>query len=177
MKTIDQDHEKHYNYLMILLNLNSIDQLTSELHLLYRASEHNFDADKFHQLCDGKGKTLVLVRSKTENLFGGYTTASWLSNNSWSSSPGSFLFSLDKQTQHAIYKNEQYAIYGSKGCGPTFGGAPDLLLSNNCHSNNSSYNDLRETYSPPPNKKEAKSYLAGSRYKFVVEEYEVFLVD
>ena len=179
-KTIDKDHEKHYNYLMTILNLNSIDQLTTKLHLLYRGSEHNFDCSKFHQLCDGKGKTLVLVRSTSKNLFGGYATKAWHSNNSLSSAPGSFLFSLDKQTIHTIYQNEQYAIQGQSSHGPIFGAGPDLVLSNNCHSKGSS-TDLGGTYSLPPNisydTNESQSYLAGSWHKFQVEEYEVFLID
>ena len=87
-KTIEKDHEKHYNYLVSLLNFNSINELTNKLHLLYRGSEHNFDSSKFHQLCDGKGKTLVIVRAKTtKNLFGGYSTTAWHSNSSYSPAP------------------------------------------------------------------------------------------
>ena len=184
-KTIDKDYEKHYNYLMTLLNHNFIEQLTDKFHLLYRGSEHNFDCSKFHQLCDGKGKTLVLVRSTTKNLFGGYATTAWHSNNSYSSAPGSFLFSLDKQTQHTIYRNEQYAIGGSTNFGPIFGGGifgngTDLYLSNNCHTNNYSHTNLGHTYSLPNNiyynTNESKSYLTDSFYNFKVEEYEVFLI-
>ena len=179
-KTIDKDHEKHYNYLMSLLNLKSIDQLATKLHLLYRGSEHNFECSKFHQLCDGKGKTLVLIRSKTKNLFGGYATAAWHSNGSYSPAPRSFLFSLDKQTQQPIYRYEGNAIYGSSSYGPIFGYGNDLRLYSNCHANTSSYSNLGSTYSLPnnisPNTNEAKSYLAGST-QFQVEEYEVFLMD
>ena len=104
-----------------------------------------------------------------------------MAQGKWSSAPGSFLFSLDKQTKHNIYQNEGNAIYGSSDRGPHFGGGTDLHLSNNCHSPNSgSYSNLGGTYSLPPNispsTNEAKSYFAGS-YEFEVEEYEVFLVD
>ena len=179
-KTIDKDHEMHYNYLMTLLNLNPLDQLTNKLHLLYRGSEHNFDGPKFHQLCDGKEKTLVLVKSTTKNLFGGYVTTAWHSNNSLSSAPGSFLFSLDKQTKHKIYKNEGEAIYGHQSYGPIFGGGHDLVLFNNCHSNKKSSTNLGHTYSPPNNISfdtyASQTYLAGSYLNFQVEEYEVFLL-
>ena len=179
-KSINANHEKHLSYLANILNFNSIEQLTNRLHLLYRASEHNFDHTKFHQLCDGKGKTLVIVKSKeTQNLFGGYSTVAWSSNKSYSSAPGSFLFSLDKQTKHTIiYGNEGNAIYGDSGYGPMFGN--DLYLSSHCHSSTYSYSDLGHTYSLPPNMspstKESQSYFAGSN-TFAVSEYEVFLVD
>ena len=142
-----------------------------------RASEHDFKTSKFHQLCDGKGKTIVIVRSKsTQNLFGGYSTVAWFSKDS-ASAPGSFLFSLDKQTKHSIYRNEGNAINGSSSHGPIFGGGNDLILYNNCHSNTTSYSNLGYTYSLPPNitynTNESKSYFAGS-YEFEVEEYELF---
>ena len=179
-KSIHANYIKHFSYLADIFNFNSIEQLTNKLRLLYRASEHNFECSKFHQLCDGKGKTLVLIRSKSKNLFGGYSTISWHSNSAYSSAPGSFLFSLDKQTKHTIYQNEGKAIYGNSSRGPDFGGT-DLYLYNKCHSNNSgSYSNLGNTYCLPPsisyNTNESQSYLAGS-YQFEVEEYEVFLVD
>ena len=182
-KTIEKDHKKHYNYLVSLLNFNSINELTTKLHLLYRGSEHNFDAPKFHQLCDGKGKTLVIVRAKTtKNLFGGYSTVAWHSNQSYSPAPGSFLFSLDKETKHTIIQNnQQYAIRGYPNYGPIFGAGNDLLLSHNCHTNTTSNTNFGHTYSLPPNISyntiESKSYLSGSNLHFSVEEYEVFLVD
>ena len=180
-KTIEKNHEKHFNYLASLLNFNSINELTTKLHLLYRGSEHNFDSSSFHQLCDGKGKTLVIVRAKTtKNLFGGYSTTAWHSN-SYSPAPGSFLFSLDKETKHTIYQNEGNAIRGHPSYGPTFGGGSDLYLSHNCHTNTNSYTQFGHTYSLPPNISyntiESKSYLSGSNGNFSVEEYEVFLVD
>ena len=59
-------------------------------------------------LCDRKGKTLVIVRSKSyKNLFGGYATVAWSSNDSSSSAQGSFLFSLDKQSKHNIINGEE----------------------------------------------------------------------
>ena len=181
-KTIDKDHEKHSNYIMTLFNLYFLDQLIAKLHLLYRGSEHNFDGSKFYQLCDGKGKTLVLVRSTTKKLFGGYATTAWHSNK-YSSAPGSFLFSLDQQTKHTIIKgNEVNAIYGDPSSSPIFGGGNygDLFLSKNCHSNKESRTDLGKTYSLPNyisfDTNESQSYLAGS-YNFQVEEYEVFLIN
>ena len=185
-KSIHTNQEKHLSYLANILNFNSIEQLTNRLHLLYRASEHNFDADKFHELCDGKGKTLVIVRSKkTQNLFGGYSTVAWFSNGSYSSAPGSFLFSLDKQTKHNIFRNEENAIRRYSVNGPMFGGS-DLFLSISKKDGlsplptNEGFSDLGNSYSLPPNisyyTNESYSYLAGS-YHFEVEEYEVFLVD
>ena len=48
-----------------------------DLELLYRGSENGFEAPLFHQKCDNKGSTLVLIKSENGNLFGGFTTKSW----------------------------------------------------------------------------------------------------
>ena len=45
--------------------------------LLYRASEHNFSSESFHDHCDDKGPTLVIIKSIEGWIFGGYTTKSW----------------------------------------------------------------------------------------------------
>eukprot|EP00483_Globobulimina_turgida_P006419 UN06429 len=48
--------------------------------LLYRGSENKYSAHKFHELCNGKAPTLVIVQSDFGNIFGGYTTVKWRSN-------------------------------------------------------------------------------------------------
>ena len=45
--------------------------------LLYRASEHGFTAKSFHNYCDDKGPTLIVIKSTGGWIFGGYTTKSW----------------------------------------------------------------------------------------------------
>ncbi len=177
LKTIDSNHKKHFKYLANLLGLISYTKIPSKLTLLYRGSEHNFDLSKFHQLCDGKGPTLVIVRSTQKKLFGGYSKISWHSNGAYSPAPDNFIFSLDHQSMFFVYRNEQNALYGNSSYGPTFGGGHDFYLSANCNNNTSSYSNLGYTYSLPPNTtyntNEAKSFLAGC-YNFQVEEYEVF---
>ena len=185
--TINENHEKHFKYLAQLLKFNSIEQFTSKLTLLYRASENSFSAKKFHELCDDKGPTLTIVRSvsksiyfwKSERLFGGYASKSWFSGDKAVSSPDSFLFSLDSQTKHEIYQKEAYAIRGYDFWGPKFGDGADLAISNNCNSNTRSYSYLGSTYSLPdgivPESQKAKQYFAGSD-EFQVNEYEVYKV-
>ena len=45
--------------------------------LLYRASKHEYTAESFHEYCDNKGPTLVIMMSSIGWIFGGYTTQSW----------------------------------------------------------------------------------------------------
>lgn len=105
-KTIFSEHEKRFKNMAELLNFDSVNQLFSKLSLLYRASDHNFEGSKFHQLCDGKFPTLVLIRSN-DKIFGAYSTAAFSWDYKIEPAPGSFLFSLDKQTKLAIIKNQK----------------------------------------------------------------------
>ncbi len=45
--------------------------------LLYRASEYDYTTSSFHEYCDNKEPTLVLIKSSGGWIFGGYTTQSW----------------------------------------------------------------------------------------------------
>ncbi len=45
--------------------------------MLYRASEHGYTAESFHEYCDNKGPTLIVIKSSEGWIFGGYTTKSW----------------------------------------------------------------------------------------------------
>ncbi len=45
--------------------------------LIYRASEHDYTAQSFHECCDDKGPTLIVIKSSEGWIFGGYTTQSW----------------------------------------------------------------------------------------------------
>ena len=45
--------------------------------LIYRASEHDYSAKSFHDYCDNKGPTLIVIKSSGGWIFGGYTTQSW----------------------------------------------------------------------------------------------------
>ncbi len=45
--------------------------------LIYRASEHGYTAESFHEYCDDKRPTLVIIKSTDGWIFGGYATKSW----------------------------------------------------------------------------------------------------
>ena len=45
--------------------------------LIYRSSENGYTAKSFHECCDDKGPTLIVIKSSGGWIFGGYTTQSW----------------------------------------------------------------------------------------------------
>ena len=72
-----KDDEKLIRYLFAFLNNKN-----APLKLCYRASLHGWSSQHFHEKCDGKADTVVLV--KVGNcIFGGYTdqTLTWDSKN------------------------------------------------------------------------------------------------
>jgi hypothetical protein len=50
---------------------------------LYRASRHEFSAEEFHRLCDGKTNTLVIAKTEYNRLVGGFCAVPWRSPKSW----------------------------------------------------------------------------------------------
>lgn len=50
------------------------------INLLFRASEHEFLAEKFHQLCDGKANTFTLIKTKFGKTIAGFTPLKWESH-------------------------------------------------------------------------------------------------
>ena len=62
--------------------------------LLYRASSQGFAVSSFNATIRNNGPTLVLVRSETGHIFGGYAALPWNANGLWMAAPESFLFTL-----------------------------------------------------------------------------------
>ncbi len=49
--------------------------------LIYRASEHRYSGESFHECCNDKGPTLIVIKSSGGWIFGGYTTQLWSGNS------------------------------------------------------------------------------------------------
>ena len=45
--------------------------------LIYRASRDGFSANSFHLKCDNRSKTLTVIKSNNNNIFGGYSDLAW----------------------------------------------------------------------------------------------------
>ena len=45
--------------------------------LMFRASEHNFDSSKFHELCSKKAPNIVIMKTEFDKIVGGYSTIKW----------------------------------------------------------------------------------------------------
>jgi hypothetical protein len=92
------------------------------LTLLFRGTTHGWSpSSKFHQLCDDKGPTITIFKSKAARVFGGFTQQSWDRSGQWKKDEKAFIFSIDRKQIYRV-KDAQSAIYCNSSWGPSFGG-------------------------------------------------------
>jgi len=102
--------------------------------LLFQATKDGQSDSSFHSRCDGKGPTVVIIKTKSGNMFGGYTYTSWHSSAGYGASSKGFLFRLRPTIKRYDQRSgkEGYAIYRSSSYGPVFGNYNILI--NDCYS-------------------------------------------
>jgi hypothetical protein len=149
------------------------------LRLLYSATRDGFRAEEFHNKCDAKGPTVVVVKSDT-SLFGGYAAHSWDRSGKYINSPTSFLFTLvnSHRLPPTKFKISDDGAVNAMRCiprsGPTFGGGYDLHISDNSNSNNESYTAFPFSYE---DKTGIQNFTFANTLSFQTDDIEVFSVD
>ena len=137
--------------------------------LLFRASQDGDSMETFHEKCDNKGPTLILIKSKKGKRFGGYNPLSWDSSYTYKNHPFTFLFSLDKKKKYNLIKGyEQYSTVAGNSYF-AFGIGHDLYISDHCTNNINSYSNPN-TFDTTENEE-----LTDEKY-FSVSDYEVYSV-
>ncbi|KAJ5072285.1 pep-cterm sorting domain-containing protein [Anaeramoeba ignava] len=174
----------------------------SRMKLGFSAIQDGFDCKKWHSKCDNKGKTLVIIRTEDNFIFGGFTSIGFTNDRSkWRKKdrkdyggyiidPKAFIFSLRndkddrKPEKFSIQKGEEeFAILYHGNLGPVFGSnqnpfeGPDFALNSNLQSG---YSNLGETYNLPNGieygTNETQNYLTGSYDKWEVDELETYFI-
>lgn len=144
--------------------------------LLYRATRDGFKSIDFHSKCDYKYNTITLIQSTKNNVFGGYTSSTWDTSNSYKSDSSAFLFSLringasNNVTFPIKQATSQFAIYCNSSYGAVFGSDDALFVQNNAHTTNTNNHELCGVYSCGSYN---KFYLNGAS-SFTPDEIEVF---
>jgi hypothetical protein len=120
--------------------------------LIYKATRDGFPSANFHRCCDNQGPTITVIQSTNGGyLFGGYTSASWHSTQTYvNDSNGSFLFTITNPhrippTKYSI-KIPAWSVYTHVNYGPTFGAGHDLYVSNDSDANKSSSFNFPHSY-------------------------------
>jgi len=149
---------------------NKLQKKVKKFKLLYRASQHGYTSAFFHNLCDNKNNTVILVETTTGRIFGGFTDATWDTNSGNKSGSNGFIFSLDN---NEIYYNinSSYNINCNSSYGPCFGSGYDFYINNNCNTNNSGEN-MGSSYG-----NNGRKYPLTGYSSFLVKDYEVFQLE
>ncbi len=121
-------------------------------HLCYKGTRDSgttfFSQASFHSLCDNKGSTFFVAKSRPGRIFGGYTARPWGSGGgcNWHFDANAFLFSLTnnfKHTQIGVAASaDTYSVYDCSSYGLTFGGGHDFYSD----LRTSAYANLGHTY-------------------------------
>jgi hypothetical protein len=155
----------------------------TEARLIYRASRDGFQASSFHSKCDNISNTVTIIKTTSNSVFGGFTSALWKSDYYYGLDAHAFIFSLRRSgnpnKDRFNITRPDYAIRSYYNYGPAFGHGHDIYVSDNSNSNEKSYSNFGYAYQLPKNltydTDEAHSYLAGSYY-WKTTEIEVYQV-
>ena len=188
------DDEEH-RFIQLLLSKKPSLFNEKEFQLLYRASENDYSARKFHNLCDNKGATLVIVQSEFGNIFGGYTSIPWKTTKrdgeiTFAKDETAFLFIIrnddkpeeEPQIFDILEKKKMNAILYTNDCGPVFGNGYSLKITDKCNKPYDNDNCMLSSYTCRGAYdcdgdicgKQAPIRMNG--YFFSVVEYEVFQI-
>lgn len=145
--------------------------------LLFRASTANFASSAFHSVCDGRGPTLILIRTSAGKRIGGFAERSWRSGPAtFKRSAGSFLFSLSCKARLKPFRNLQRCLFFSPNFGPCFG--EDLMIADSANEPKSCRASIGTTFESIDGRMDSldeQKKFAGSAM-FSVAEYEVYWV-
>ncbi|KAJ5069445.1 hypothetical protein M0811_11618 [Anaeramoeba ignava] len=166
----------------------------------FSAKRDGFSSYKWHSKCDNKGKTLVIIKTIKNFIFGGFTSVGFTNNKlEWREEDrntdqgfiydeNAFIFSLRNDTndrkpeKFSIQKGEEkFAIKYHPIYNPAFGkygpGKADFCLYSDL---NGFYSNFGSVYNLPDGieyeSNEAKSYLAGSYGDWEVDELETYFI-
>ncbi|KAJ5066666.1 pep-cterm sorting domain-containing protein [Anaeramoeba ignava] len=150
----------------------------------FSAKRDGFDSQKWHKSCDDKGKTLVIIKTKDNFIFGGFTQVGFKPSKRgiWIQDENAFIFSFrnDKNDRKPekfpiIEEKKEDAIYSRENLGPLFSNA--IYLNSDLQPG---YSNFGYTYNLPDGIEyrtdEARNYLAGSYSEWVVDELETFFI-
>ena len=170
--------------------------------LIYRATEHEYSAESFHECCDNKGPTLIVIKSSRGWIFGGCTTQSWSGRGISifflsfiiigviKNGLNSFIFTLKNPhgvppTQYMKKEDSKCAILCDPENGPIFGNnviSADIFIGNNCNEEDSCFinNNGNQQYNCNSDYKESlfvHTNKVNRANKFSVFDYEVFTLE
>jgi len=141
--------------------------------LLYKGTKDGDSREAFHKKCDNQGPNISIIESTDGQIFGGYTSKSWImNNNNFTPDPESFLFNINNKRKYPVSNNR--GLFKDIGNICDFGGDSsadfhELWIKNNYFSNGGKVDN-------------GKGYnftnyeLSGGKNSFKIKELEVYKV-
>ena len=129
MNSIDNDFNRQNSIINWIKGKINKDEI--QFKLIFRMTEENSKSSDFHKACDKQGPTLVLIKTKSQKTFGGFTPLDWGTTGGGikDESNQTFIFSLDLNKKFDIIKIKDQAINRSND-GPKFGDCDIKIESN-----------------------------------------------
>lgn len=149
----------------------------NNIELLYRASINGKTVTDFKKYCNNKGATLIVVQTKKNEIFGGFTKCDWTNENfTFSKDDKAFLYSITNKKIFDILIPEKAIINYDEGYAfACFGNTNDwdgLYFSENDHNING-YNNTKKLTNIY-NIKDSKE-LCSDKF-FEINEMEVYQI-
>ena len=169
-----KETDKIYFVLGVIPGFNHHSSLT----LLYRASQDGWEASEFHDKCDGKGATLVVIKTSTGQVCGGYTSVAWSKNTGFKSDSSAAVFSVDNKLKYPCLIHSE-AVYHYSSNGPSFGNFLFEIFCDPMNKINCSICSTRPEELARYNvdlDSSGCSILTGQKDSFTCAEIEIYLV-
>ena len=141
-----------------------------KFNLLFKKSTDGNTTKDFHDHCDNKGKTLIIIETTEGRKFGGVTYDNWNTNNSWRTNPKDFVFSLDLNKKYN-YSGSGDTTIGDITYGFAFGNSRTNAV-DICFHNQS----LNEGISNSSPSFKTNKELNNGNEKFRTKEIEVYQI-
>ena len=140
--------------------------------LLYRGSRDGDRIKTFHELCDNKQNTLIIIKSDNGFIFGGYSKIGFKTTyiTEYKIDNNSFLFSIDLKKIYPVIKDKEALLYNDNFYRFCF--FDSLCFSDNFMNENDNhidfyikqqFNGLKDDYE-----------MNGGEKKIKIKELEVF---
>jgi len=151
--------------------------------LLYRISELGASPELFHEKCDNKGPTIILIKLDSGHIFGAFNSLNYKSKFEYEESDNNFIFSISdgkirKPIRCKVIKQmKRYALKQSgKENSPGFGisNSADLFIA--FKKLNNSYSNLNTVYKCPKGYNPL-TFLAGKPNNWNILDIEIYSIN
>jgi len=145
---------------------------------IYDSATDGWGAIDFHRRCNKKGWTLTIVETTKNFIFGGFTTAEWVSSTFAKPCSQSFLFSVNEGRKYPNTLGGRDAIRCDFDQCATFGyGGNELEIDSESNDVGENFcNANGKTFKLPAAGKNGGPSMNGGEKKFLVKHFEVYTV-